>query len=391
LGPAFGNALQANSLLQSAILLDGYGRPFHTDLRKAVSNGTVDPGVKSFIGSSSGSGTIRNIPLGDVGTLTLSISPTDKSRSDQSNFSTNSSDQEREEISSAFYNVGLSDSADMFLAFNSSPLQLFSQVANVAGGDSPFYGLEFVAAPQLTLIAKGSGAGTTYFMGEATRLDFGYIKSEEDVAASKAEKDLIQATLTHAFKSGPVLKLGIGRANEDDSLFNSSARGAFGGFEDSTTSFVNFSAAVPVTSKLTAHFNYSESNSKLEYNEDGYLSNWSSIRANSFSLGVTAQDMWQSGDNIGFAVYQPMRVRRAKADLRVAVGTDPVPNGAIHYSSDRVSLAPTGRELDLQLAYKWKPLNSLNASTFSVLMINPGHVPSNRVDMGAGVKVWLNF
>jgi len=115
------------------------------------------------------------------------------------------------------------------------------------------------------------------------------------------------------------------------------------------------------------------------------------VLANAFSFGLTQSDLFQRGDRAGLAVYQPLRVYGAQADLTIPVGTEPVPGGAIHYQSARVDVTPTGREIDLQMAYRWHPTRTLNAATYGVMMVNPGHDNGAKPAFGAGIRLWLDF
>ncbi|MDA1059913.1 MAG: carbohydrate porin, partial [Proteobacteria bacterium] len=198
-------------------------------------------------------------------------------------------------------------------------------------------------------------------------------------------------SLTHGLSFGPVLRVGIGRTQESASLFSTTASGAFGTMGDSDSTFVNFGGSVPLGNRLAAHASYTQVSSDILYAGDGYLSNWSAVRASAFSAGLTRQGLFRKEDNAGFAIYQPLRVSAAQADLRLPVGTEPVPGGAIHYQSERVDVTPTGREVDLQMAYSWKPTDVLNAATYGVVMMNPGHNNAAKTAYGAGVRLWLDF
>jgi hypothetical protein len=201
----------------------------------------------------------------------------------------------------------------------------------------------------------------------------------------------MQAALTHGLSFGPVLRVGIGRTHETAALFNTTASGAFGAVGDTDGTFVNVGASIPIGTGLAAHVSYTDVSAEVLYASDGYLKNWSAVRASAFSAGLTRQGLLRKGDSAGIAISQPLRVYGARADLTIPVGTDPVPGGAIHYQTERVDVTPSGREIDLQLAYRWKPTDILNAATYGVVMMNPGHDEAARTALGAGVRLWFDF
>ncbi len=389
LGPAFGNALQSKAFLSQAIVLDAFDRPFNTDLRNVVQNATVDPGVAGFIAAPPGD--VRRIATGSSGSLALTMGPAIENREDLLDFGNVAPPRDAQTVQSAFYQGHIGSDVGVSLALNASSTELFDDVARFAGAASPFVGLEFVNAPQLSLVGKGDGGGASYRLDDRTRISLGFMETETDPFTDQGGDSLIQASLTHGLSFGPVLRVGVGFAQENAAMFNSTSSGAFGAIGDSESTFVTFGASVPVSATLAAHASYTAAQADVLYAGDGYLNNWSSVLANAFSFGLTQSDLFQRGDRAGLAVYQPLRVYGAQADLTIPVGTEPVPGGAIHYQSERVDVTPTGREIDLQLAYRWHPTRTINAATYGVMMVNPGHDNSAKPAFGTGIRLWLDF
>jgi len=389
LGAAFGNALQSNAFLGQAIVLDAFDRPFGTDLRNVVQNATVDPGVAGFIAAPDGD--VRRVATGATGSLALSMGPAVESREDLLAFGNMAPPRGTQTVQSAFYQGQIGADVGISLALNASSTELFGDVARFAGFASPFVGLEFVNAPQLSLVGRGDGGGATYTLDARTKVSLGFMETETDPVTDQGGDSLIQASLTHGLSFGPVLRVGVGFAQENAATFNSTSSGAFGAMGDSESTFVTLGTSVPLTAALAAHGSYTAAQADVLHANTGYLNNWSPVLANAFSLGLTQTDVFQPGDRAGIAVYQPLRVYRAKADLTIPVGTEPVPGGAIHYQGERVDVTPTGREIDLQMAYRWHPTRTINAATYGVMMVNPGHDNSAKPAFGAGIRLWLDF
>jgi hypothetical protein len=389
LSPAFGNALKNNSFLGQAISLDAYDRPFVTDLGNAVLNGTVDTGVANFIAAPRGH--IRRLVTGLTGRLALSMLPATDGRKDVQAFGITTPTDDAEKVHAAFFERQIGARTGISLAFNASSLQLFDDIATFGGYSGPFYGLEFINAPQLSLVGQGNGGGATFTIDRRTRISLGIMETADDPLSSRGGDRLVQASLTHGLSFGPVLRVGFGQVDESAALFNSSSSGAFGVMGDSESNFVNFGGSIAVTNTLAAHASYTAVQADVLHAGEGYLSNWSTIEANAFSVGLTQTDMFQQGDSAGFAIYQPLRVSGAQADIKIPVGTEPVPGGAIYYQSERVDVTPTGREIDLQFAYRWQPTALINAASYGVMMVNPGHNNDSKPAFGAGLRLWLDF
>ena len=84
--------------------------------------------------------------------------PAVQSRSDLLTFGNVRPDPATERVDSAFFSGSIGAATDFSLALNASSVRLFDDIANFAGDASPFQGLEFASAPQLTLVGRGDGA-----------------------------------------------------------------------------------------------------------------------------------------------------------------------------------------------------------------------------------------
>jgi hypothetical protein len=86
---------------------------------------------------------------------------------------------------------------------------------------------------------------------------------------------------------------------------------------------------------------------------------------------------------------QPLRVRSGGFDLSVPVSYD-YSTGAVGYEQRAFNLAPTGRELDYELAYSRQAFGGrLGANLF--LRSDPGHIETADADLGAAVRFTLGF
>ncbi|MCH8912453.1 MAG: hypothetical protein IIA33_02680 [Planctomycetes bacterium] len=66
-------------------------------------------------------------------------------------------------------------------------------------------------------------------------------------------------------------------------------------------------------------------------------------------------------------------------------------SGEAIYASERVDLTPSGREIDLQLAYDLSPVAGMNLSSWLMMRLEPGHDADAAPAYGAGVSLRLKF
>ena len=171
-------------------------------------------------------------------------------------------------------------------------------------------------------------------------------------------------------RNGIRIGLGAGQVNEDAALYRTAASGAFSDLA-AASSFVTIAARAPLSDDIALHASYTDANTAVSDAGGGFITNWGRIRASAATLGITAREVFRPGDRLGFLASQPMRVYRARADLTLPVAR--TLDGAILKETRRVSLSPSGRQRDLQIAYEWRVAAGLTAASFALATIEPGH------------------
>lgn len=108
------------------------------------------------------------------------------------------------------------------------------------------------------------------------------------------------------------------------------------------------------------------------------IDGWSPLVSTAWSLDAVAADMLVAGDSLGLRLGQPLRVERAKARLRLD-------------GDDAVDLVPSGRELDLELAWRagWSADTDLALSL--LLAYDAGHASGQGLDGGFGLRLRRQF
>lgn len=95
----------------------------------------------------------------------------------------------------------------------------------------------------------------------------------------------------------------------------------------------------------------------------GLLAETSAIQSRSYGATYLSKRLWNDSDRLTVSVKQPLRVVSGRAGV-VATNIDEL--GIAHYSTDMVSLVPTGREVDLKVAYD-TPIGKRQALSLQVV------------------------
>jgi hypothetical protein len=83
--------------------------------------------------------------------------------------------------------------------------------------------------------------------------------------------------------------------------------------------------------------------------DGGMFAGTSALRAQSFGMSFTSRNLLAKADRLTVSLKQPLRVTSGTVDLTVT-NIDPV-TGVPSVGIERVSLAPSGREVDYTLSY----------------------------------------
>jgi hypothetical protein len=114
------------------------------------------------------------------------------------------------------------------------------------------------------------------------------------------------------------------------------------------------------------------------------------LATDAWSLDLARTGALRPGDRFAVRVMQPLRVRSGGLDLLVpaSYSYDTLSAG---YESRFLNLAPTGREIDLEAAYRFDMLGSghLGANVFA--RRHPGNVAGLDPDLGAAIRFTLGF
>jgi hypothetical protein len=391
LGSAFGDALSDQGFLAEAIILDAYQRAYIVDLRNRIVAGTATLEAMSFLQSTES--TVVEAPTPDGLTFDFDVSGAHKVRlSDQEmGFAhhVEGSLKPWAQIGALRFSADLTRQTTARLALRSSPLALFGENVTGAISNDLFFNTGWTSAPQLSMLGRGSSLSLSKSIDRQTSLNVGFHQSGGADQSDTGRGYLGQARVSHGFDNGLRLGIGAGYVGEKGAMFRSTSSGAFGRTEDNHSQYYSLSAAAPLAKDLTVFASYTEATAQPSFSGDSLFSNWGRVQANAFSVGIARQSAFAAGDKLGLTIGQPLRVHRSKADLTLPTGRDL--DGNVTRTTKRVDLEPTGRQMNIQLAWRGQVGAAASVRAFSTLSLQPGHDREARPEVAVGLKWGMNF
>ena len=103
----------------------------------------------------------------------------------------------------------------------------------------------------------------------------------------------------------------------------------------------------------------------------GIVRGVSGLWSSAFAVGAIGQDIARSGDRLAFRLSQPLRVEAGRAQLRWVSGRNP--DGEVELEQADLGLEPSGRQLDLEVAYS-RPWAGGQVHMATIASRDAGHV-----------------
>lgn len=383
LGTAFGDALAGTALLSQAFALDDYDRDFAVDLNGYVSHAGRGFGLDALAGS----GAVQTIDETLPGGIRLAMGIADRSAEESPAEAGSLATGERD----AFEVLG------MRLEMESGPntnLRFGHDVApaeQMAGLDASapatlFWRAGETMGAQHGLVGTGSGFSVSRRIDAASMASFGWVDQNGDIAGRDAS--IGEFTLAHRFGNGAIGYLGFSNVDEQGAFLGSNSAGGFA-VSGAETRFYSLGARYPLSRGLELVGNYLQGSAEIQADGTSMLSDWSDIRAESFGVGLVRTGVIGRRDRIGILAGQPLRVTDGSATVTAPV--DYLADKTVVQASERVSMAPTGRETDLQVAYDTPLGKAASLSGWVMMQMEPGHVAGADPAYGVGIRFGTEF
>jgi hypothetical protein len=178
--------------------------------------------------------------------------------------------------------------------------------------------------------------------------------------------------------------LGASRLSEEATILGARFSPVFsnGG---SRTLFADGTASLDLGAGVEAHASYRRGWTSMP--GTGSLVEKGRLRTEAFAFDLARTGMFAAGDKLALRAMQPLRVASGGFDLDMPVGYD-YSTGRARFERRFFNLAPTGREIDYEVAYGLGLLGGrLDFNAF--LRTDPGHVETMKKDIGTAIRFTL--
>ena len=281
----------------------------------------------------------------------------------------------------------------------------------MGGTENQFLGLDATGNTPLNLGGEGSRFNTPYFglaenashaaygvtFDGGTVLRIGAVVQSAQVAsallgsgAAAGSKTLTSVEFQKSF-DGATAIVAVGQMQESNSLLGLTGVGALAIGGSARTNFVTLSGSLPLSAKAVLSAMASTGRTGGYDNQSASLiDGTTAVSSVAWSLGLAQKDVFHNGDRFGLTLAMPLRAMSGSMNVTTATSQSQV-DGSLQYTTQSISLAPTGHELKLELAYSTPMPFGAQVSTVAQLTNEPGHDASATTQYAVGVKYLKAF
>ena len=222
------------------------------------------------------------------------------------------------------------------------------------------------ANPYLGFARDGAGIGYAMDVGtDALRIAAFHGTERRDPGSGQAT-----GVLTEYRFGDTGLAVQAGWLAEAEAALGSRPGGAFGALA-SDTAIAGLSAHRRLAAGWSLLASAHAGMSRVENSGHGMVRDMSTLWTGSFAVGLMGEEIDGAGGRLALRLSQPLRVEAGQARLRWVSGR--TPDGAVTVEDAALDLAPSGRQLDLELVYA-RPLADGEAQLAAIASRDAGHV-----------------
>ncbi len=244
-------------------------------------------------------------------------------------------------------------------------------------------------APYFTMVHEARHSGFSIPFGQGGQLRVGVLREADErdalvqTMAAGAHRSLSSAELEQRF--GPVLAIvNVGVLREHGSLLGSQQSEALALNAPSRTAFASVSAAYSLTPTMALVGMASVGRTAGFSNTNSLVSNVSSVKTVSASVGWSARGVWDKADRFGLSWSMPAKVTQGALSLTGALAQDD--NGVLSDGTRLLNLRPSATEHDLEMSYT-RPLGRQGKLSGGLMLrLHPGHDVAAPKDVLMGVR-----
>jgi hypothetical protein len=385
-GQGSGAMGDASGQIGGAIILDGFSRAYTIDLARTLSRAPQEQPLAQGIGSgeySTAAGRVRGVLV----SITTRRNLEDQLETYLGHIDLTHEDKRKAKAVAGMALSRLTSSTAVALGLSESGRTLQQRLS---GG----YGHAFLVArdPMIRMgfqADAGLSVGLRHDLGPVgltITTERGEVRNP-DLRQVSVQPGYSIGSLSADTRVGPItLTVGASRLYEEVTVLGGRFSEAFSR-RGSTTQFLDGTASLPLGRGLAALASYRHGWTNMP--GTGSLVDQGRLSTEAFAFDISRVNAFALGDKLAVRMMQPLRVRSGGLDLNLPVSYDHA-TGDVGYESRFFNLAPSGREVDYELAYNVGFLRG-DLAINAFLRTDPGHVEAMKKDVGAAVKFTLGF
>jgi len=233
------------------------------------------------------------------------------------------------------------------------------------------------ANPFLGFARNGASLGFASSLGTGSLRIAGFAATARSTGRHDAHSDGITGALTEYRFAGLAdsgLSLQAGWMSEANGAVGSRPDGAFGELRTATI-LTGLSTSRRLSGSWTVLGSAHAGVHRTDNRRPGIVRGVSGLWSGAFAVGVIGQDVARSGDRLAFRLSQPLRVEAGRVQLRWVSGRSP--DGQVELERADLSLEPSGRQLDFEVAYS-RPWAGGRAHLAALASRDAGHVAGEQ-------------
>lgn len=222
-------------------------------------------------------------------------------------------------------------------------------------------------------------------LDEEYRLSFGVSQSQDLGGTSHPRTPFHNGAQSAAMRldsHGGDVRFGfeLGAMVEEYGLLGTMAAGGLKMTDQASTAWTTMTAETDLSPHWTLRASLTGAATSATTPAGSLIAGVGPIYATSFSLGLAREDLFGDGDALSLAAGQPLRAEHARLTLASATGLDPT-TGDLVMGTTSASLEPSGREFDLETAYRF-PLGNWTGAANVAYSFDAGHMKGARAVAG---------
>ena len=381
-GLRLGGAFGPGPDLGRAVFLDGYGRPYWIDLDRRRTSAEIGPDLPGWLARSRGQLTFAP-PLGTGPALSLHLEAPPEHAPGKGP----SDEIDRRLDESLALSAGLGQAGSLTVTHGWSLQGQFGLQGETTGAAPGLLTGGVFASPYLALADGGDGVAVGHRVGDgwSLRVGLGRAGRGGQDGYGSGDNTVMLGELVRAVNDRWQLGVQFGQLEEDERMLDASGGGALGLPEGASTTFLGFTGRAEMAPRLEVFGQGNVGLTRPHGARPGLLRDISVLSSGSFGLGVIRRALATKGDRLTLAISQPLRVETGAAEIDRPLGR--TFDGRIVRQRANVDLAPSGRELDLELGYRLVLAGVGELGLNWLTRLQPGHDAAAEPEHAIALKL----